>query len=132
MRDRDYYPAGAYSDPNAPYNKYEPDPIMVATTVTVTLTHECTIETSNYSVYEDADEGYCQTELQDDAADINALYGEQHMTIPKLLEELAKYINGELAGGNVSYKRKCELKSMLDDCEGWTEEETEILEYEVE
>ena len=130
MRDRDYYPAGAYSDPNAPYNQHEPDPVEVSVAVTVTLTHETTVETKNYNVYEDADEGYCQTELHDDAADINALYGEQHMTIPQLLGELAKYIKGELEG-NVSYQRRQQLKRMLEDCQGWTEEETEVDNYEI-
>lgn len=125
MRDRDYYPAGAYSDPNAPYNQYEPDPIEVSVAVTVTLTHETTVETANYINGEDGDE------LLDGYDDINAIYGEQHKSVPELLGELAKYIKGELAGGNVSYQRKCELQFMLEDCQGWTEEETEVDNYEI-
>jgi hypothetical protein len=120
MRDRDYYPAGAYSDPNAPFNQHDPDPIEVSIGVTVTLTHETTVETTNYANGEDGDE------LLDGYGELNVLYGEQHMTIPQLLDELKKYIKGELAGGNVTYSRKQELVSMLLDCEGWTQEETEV------
>jgi hypothetical protein len=90
----------------------------------VTLTHETTVETANYINGEDGDE------LLDGYDDINALYGEQHMTIPQLLGELAKYIKGELEG-NVSYQRRQQLKRMLEDCQGWTEEETEVDNYEI-
>ena len=124
MRDRDYYPAGAYSDPNAPFNQHDPDPIEVSIGVTVTLTHETTVETTNYANGEDGDE------LLDGYGELNVLYGEQHMTIPQLLDELKKYIKGELAGGNVTYTRKQELVSMLLDCEGWTQEETEVDGYD--
>ena len=37
MSDRDYYPAGAYSDPNAPYNQCEPPEIDLEVKVTETL-----------------------------------------------------------------------------------------------
>jgi len=124
MRDRDYYPAGAYSDPNAPFNQHDPDPIEVSIGVTVTLTHETTVETTNYVSSEDGDE------LLDRYGELNVLYGEQHMTIPQLLDELKKYIKGELAGDNVTYQRKQELMDMLLDCDGWTQEETDVDNYD--
>ena len=124
MYDNYNYPMGA-DTPDAPWNQHEPDPIEVSVAVTVTLTHETTVETANYINGEDGDE------LLDGYDDINAIYGEQHKSVPELLGELAKYIKGELAGGNVSCRRKWELQSMLEDCQGWTEEETEVDNYEI-
>jgi asparagine synthetase B (glutamine-hydrolysing) len=119
MYDNYNYPMGA-DTPDAPWNQHEPDPIEVSIGVTVTLTHETTVETTNYANGEDGDE------LFDGYGELNVLYGEQHMTIPQLLDELKKYIKGELAGANVTYQRKQELMDLLLDCEGWTEEETEV------
>ena len=124
MYDNYNYPMGA-DTPDAPWNQHEPDPIEVSVAVTVTLTHETTVETANYINGEDGDE------LLDGYDDINAIYSEQHKSVPELLGELAKYIKGELTGGNVSYQRKWELQSMLEDCQGWTEEETEVDNYEI-
>ena len=124
MYDNYNYPPGA-DTPDAPWNQPgEPEPIEVSIGVTVTLTHETKVETTNYINGEDGDE------LLDSYGDLNVLYGKQHNTIPQLLDELKKYVKGELAGGDLTYSRKQELMDMLLDCDGWAQEETEVDGYD--
>lgn len=119
----DNYPAGAYNDPNAPYNQVEYEPIEVNADVTVTLQNTLTVITDNYVVDEDG------IDLLDKYGDIGVLIRKQHKSIPALLAELEKYINGELAGGELTYTRKCELRQMLEDCRGWEQTELEVEDF---
>lgn len=68
MNERDYYPMGAYDDPNAPYNQVEPDliPADYEVTMYVTLNTSVTADTS-YKVY---DEDGVSIEYLDDHIDI--------------------------------------------------------------
>lgn len=130
MSDRDYYPAGAYNDPNAPYNEpAEPDPIDINVMAVLRVSHETTVSTDNYNETWD-EEGYHERELFDKNGDIERLYNEQHKTIPQLLDELAKYINGELLSDGLSRSRRQELQDMPADCKGYTVEEVEIDDYD--
>lgn len=130
MRDRDFYPAGAYDDPNAPYNQPgDPDPIGVTCDTYITLRKDVTVETTNYWVEYD-EEGYNETHLKDDYASLAELVEEQVTSLPKMLEELAKYIKDELSGANISRARKRELEQMLEDCQGWSEELIDVDDYE--
>lgn len=130
MSDKDYYPAGAYNDPNAPFNEpADPDPIDINVMAVLRVSHETTVSTDNYNETWD-EEGYCERELFDKNSDIERLYNEQHKTIPQLLDELAKYINGELLSDGLSRSRRQELQDMLTDCKGYTVEEVEIDDYD--
>lgn len=124
MRDRDYYPAGAYNDANAPYNEVELPDIEVTATVNIAMTKDIVVTTDQYTMDE---EGH--RELLTSYSDIEELIGKQHKSIPELLGELVRYINGELAGG-VSGSRKWELEQMLDDCDNWSVYNYEIENYE--
>lgn len=130
MYDNYNYPPGA-DTPDAPWNQpSDPDPIDVRVDVGVALScKNCSVYTDNYWIEAD-NEGYTETHLEDGYADIKRLYTEQHKSIPELLAELCKYINGELAGGNVSRQRKEELEQMLEDAEGWQVDDVEIDDYE--
>lgn len=130
MSDKDYYPAGAYNDPNAPFNEpADPDPIDINVMAVLRVSHETTVSTDNYNETWD-EEGYRERELFDKNSDIERLYNEQHKTIPQLLDELAKYINGELLSDGLSRSRRQELQDMLTDCKGYTVEEVEIDDYD--
>lgn len=63
MRDSDFYPAGAYSDPNAPYNQCDPPETELEVTVAERLVRSATIVTNN--AYEVEDEGHCYLETED-------------------------------------------------------------------
>jgi hypothetical protein len=131
MYDNYNYPAGA-DTPDAPWNQPgEPDPIVIEATVNTTLfKNNVTVETSNYDVVHDDDFGDASIELNDGYSDVEKYYTEQHKSILELLEELAKYIKGELAGGNLSSHRRQELEMMLEDCQGWKQYSFEVEEFE--
>lgn len=111
MRERDYYPAGAYDDPNAPYNQVEPPEVEIDIYASFTVERCCTILTDN--VYHDEDGWW----LCDDAS-LDDEYSKNYDGIPKLLEELVKYIDGELQG-DISHKRREELIKMRESATGW-------------
>ena len=129
MRDSDYYPAGAYNDANAPWNEVEVTDIEVTCHVSVNLVKDVPVMTDQYVTEYDEEDGSDHIELIASYSDMEDEYRKQHRSIPELLNELAKYINGELAGG-VTGSRKWELQEMLADCQGWKEEFMEIEEYE--
>ena len=80
MRDSDYYPAGAYNDPNAPYNEVELPEIEVTATVNIAMTKDIVVTTDQYTMDE---EGH--RELLTSYSDIEELIGKQHKSIPELL-----------------------------------------------
>ena len=127
MYDNYNYPPGA-DTPDAPWNQVENEPIDVDVVSEVTLVHNTKVSTTNYNAYTD-EEGYHDEELYDGYQEIEEYYKEQHKSIPDLLDELAKYINGELAGGNLSHRRRQELELMLEDCEGWEVDNIEIEDF---
>lgn len=117
----DYYPAGAYHDTNAPYNQREIPEIEVKCDVMVSVVREgVPVMTDNYTRDEDGID-VMQEYLTDD-------YENGHHDIPELLGELAKYINGELAGG-VTGERRRQLLGILADCQGWRTEVTSIEDF---
>lgn len=119
----DYYPAGAYHDPNAPFNQCEIPEIEVKCDVMVSVVREgVPVMTDNYTRDEDGIEVF-EEHLPDD-------YENGHHDIPELLGELAKYINGELAGG-VTGDRRRQLLGILADCQGWRTEVTSVEDFSI-
>jgi hypothetical protein len=128
MYDNYNYPPGA-DTPDAPWNQVELDPIDVNVVAEVTLVHNAKVATTNYVACTDEEDGSYNEELYDGYKDIEEYYKEQHKSIPDLLNELAKYIKGELAGENLSYQRRQELELMLEDCEDWEVSNIEIEDF---
>jgi len=129
MYDNYNYPMGA-DTPSAPWNQPgDPDPVELNIEVTMCLTHKTTVQTTNYDDCTD-EEGYTERDFHDTETDIHDYYEKQHKSIPQLLNELAKYINGELQSGGLSSMRRQELEEMLDDCNGWTVNDFELEDYD--
>lgn len=89
--------------------------------IAVTIVNTLPVSTSCY--YRDSEDG------STDTSDVNweDEYKSQYLGIPALLNELAKYIDGELASG-VSGSRRWELRQMLEECRGWKVEDIDISE----
>lgn len=128
MYDNYNYPPGA-DTPDAPWNQHEPEPIEVSCDVAFVLRKEVVVETTNYDMDVDEEDGYTSYELLDGTSDIKGLVEQEHNSIFVLLDELAKYIKSELEDSNISHERRRKLKGMLEDCQGWDEEELEIEDY---
>lgn len=114
LRESGYYPPGAEFDENAPYNQIDPPEVDFTIKVGITLEKECVITTDE--VYND-DGDWC---LCDDA-DVEGAYKETYKSIPDMLAELVKHIDGELLG-DISKERRRELELMKESAQGWTEE----------
>lgn len=114
MRESGYYPPGAEFDPRAPWNQVDPPEVDFTIKVGITLEREAVITTDE--VYND-DGDWC---LCDDA-DVEGAYKETYKSIPDMLAELSKYIDGELLG-DISKERRRELELMKESATGWTEE----------
>lgn len=124
MRERDYYPAGAYNDPNAPWNEVELPYIEVDCDVTVTMTKVQRVETNNYIVDE-----FGVNYIEDGCADFEQQIKENEFTIPDLLKVLETYAKEELASENC--KRKQYLEGLIEACQGWEMEELEVDDYTI-
>ena len=130
MSAADYYPAGAYNDPNAPYNQpSDPDPIEVECDTVVALRKTITVETDNYTPDYD-DDGSFDIELFDNCIDLANKVEEQHYSLDDLLGELIGYIKRDLCA-DIPDKRKRELRQMLADADGWELDCVEVDDYEI-
>ena len=119
------YPMGADTQ-DAPWNEIDVPEIEITATASVLLTKKkIKIATDYYALTGDGCELLC------DHNDVKEMFEEQCNSIPFLLEQLSKYINSELKLSTISIARKIQLKSMLEDCTGWTQESIEIDDYEI-
>ena len=55
-------------------------------------------------------------------------YEEQEYTIPELLDYLKTYLTVDIANCNKDSGKKQKLQHILDCCEGWEVDETEVIE----
>lgn len=125
MRDSDYYPAGAWNNPNAKYNQSEPTETDFDVNVRTTLQKDATIWTSDYNPEYDDEDGriYYNTE---DTNWVDA-YKDVCYT-PLELINLFKECLEFLKENNIRWGNKMDysIKELIKNCEGWNEEEFEV------
>lgn len=124
MRDRDYFPAGAYNDPNAPYNEVSVPDHDFDVEVQVTLSNSTTVTTNDYMPDVDEEDGRVYRDTS--GTDWSKAYEESRYSIPQMLEELKVLLEEKIADPNC--KQKTKYKQMLEDCQGWTVDECEVWE----
>lgn len=134
-RESGYYPPGAEFDPNAPYNQHEPDEKEFDVTCSQTLSKTVTVFSSNYEegVDEewDKEEGgvyksyWCDTSNIDWAEE----YAENDYHTPlQLIALFKRYLEDMLNGTETSSKHPSFLKRLIEECDGWCDDETEFVE----
>ena len=121
----DYYPAGAYRDPSAPYNQVDVPEKDFDVLISQTLSKDTSICTQDYQPEFDEETGY--TDANTDDTDWKKAYCDVAMTPLEIIgaaEKIAKALleQGQTRVGGVY------LKSLVKDCEGWVEDETEVME----
>ena len=137
MIESGYYPPGAEHDPDAPYNQSEPEEIEVEVVISQTLSRSTKILTTDYIVNEwedfepDEEGGFYRTggiEYDFSDSDLKGAYEEQEYTIPELLDYLKAYLIADIADCDKKSGKKQKLQHILDCCEGWEVDETEVIE----
>lgn len=132
------YPAGAENDPNAPYNEVEVPEKEFEVLVSQTLSKSTSVITNNYIPgasgveYEHDEEGGHAVGWQepDDTSDTdweNEYHENDHYMPSQLIEIFKNFLTEQLNQGIV-YKSSAYTKHLIEECEGWTEDETEVIE----
>ena len=118
MSEADYYPEGAYSDPNAPYN----EPIIPERDfdidVEFVMRKAVTVTTNDYVPEIDDENGheYANTENTNWAT---AFENSGHFTINDLIDELREYVKDDITKCLPNTGRGAHLKRLLAACDGW-------------
>ena len=136
MTESGYYPQGAEHNSNAPYNQVEHEKVEVEVVISQTLSRSTKILITDYIAreyenIESDDEGgfYRIKEIEYDFSDsdLKGSYEEQEYTIPELLDYLKTYLIADIANCNKDSNKKQKLQHILNCCEGWKVDETEII-----
>jgi hypothetical protein len=118
MSAADYYPAGAYSDPNAPYN----EPIIPERDfdidVEFVMSKVVTVTTNDYAPEYDDEDGreYANTENTDWE---KAYDNSGHLTIAEMLQELESYVKDDMTKTAPNTGKGRYLQRVLESCQGW-------------
>jgi len=137
MRESDYYPAGAYSDPNAPYNEVEVPERDFDLTVTETLKRTATVTTQKYCPEFDDEDG--RTYANTDDTDWQEVYNDNYMPLSKLFVEIKKETDLFIADMEERIReckdsqqkfrltqRRRRLEALADNMDGWEQQEIEV------
>lgn len=120
----DYYPAGAYNDPSAPYNEVSIPERDFDVNVCQTLEKYVTVTTDDYiPEYDDWDRS-----VHYDTNDTNwleAYYDNDYHTPLQLIELFKQCLEENLKNG-VVFKSPKYTENLIKECEGWEEVETDI------
>ena len=123
MSEKDFYPAGAYNDPSAPYN----EPVIPATSfdidVTVTLKKSVSVTTEDYIPEYDDETGH--TDANTENTNWKDAFEQEHYSLPQLLDKLKVYLRHDISMSVGCTQRVRSLQLMLEDCENW-----EVIEEE--
>ena len=149
MSEADYYAPGSYNDPSAPWNESDVPEKDFDVTCSQSLSRTATVWTNNYVPgasgvdYEPDDEGGCCAvgwHDPDDTSDTNWAdeYANNGYKTPlELIALLKEYLGKELTEIENSMEpdardyrvtRARMLRELIEECEAWTEDETEIFE----
>lgn len=123
----DNYPPGAANDPNAPYNEVEVPEREFDVTISMSLSRTVQCYTNKYIPEVDEENGHLYVDTSD--TPWSEVYGDNHKTIPELLEELKKYIHKDLDNladdetkmDKAFHRRRLEF--LLTECDEWTVDE---------
>ena len=133
MSERDYYPAGAYDDPNAPWNEHEPDVKEFDCSVSVTLAQVLPIGTQNYTEYpperEADDEGGYITipgGIDTDDVDWREEYEAQCMQLDVLLETMADYLERIANGEQLDARERKTIPQLVMEARGWNVDDIDV------
>ena len=125
MSEADYYPPGAYNDPDAPYNQPVIPERDFDVTVSQTLSRNVKVTTDNYRPEYDDEDGCTYANTED--TDWKEVYGQQHLTILELLEDYKLRL--EILKTTLADEKEIKrINYLLSECEDWVEDDFEVNE----
>lgn len=125
MRDRDYFPAGAYNDPSAPYNDVPIEPYEFDCVITQTVQKNVGVATQNYT--KEVDEEFGAVYREPNGADWDEEYGTQHLDIPELLGALRGLAKEKLEKcKDLSLSEKSRLIKLVEEADDWESVERSV------
>lgn len=108
------FPSGAYTSPDAPYNlPIEPKYRDFECRATITIEADISVLSNKY---QNGTEGI----------DWQEEYENYCITIPKMLDELKRYVEQDLAMTGKNTSKGIYLQDLLKACQGWKVVENEI------
>lgn len=134
MDPKDYYPAGAYDDTNAPYNEAENPEIELGVLCSQTLSRSVPCITNDYTCDReevDEDGNIVPVNVNTSETCWEDVYAENDYRTPlQLIELFKKFLSNKLIGDPPMPESPSFLKHLIKDCEGWIEDETVVMEDE--
>lgn len=126
MYDNYNYPPGA-DTPDAPWNQPDVPEREFDVTISMSLSRTVQCYTNKYIPEIDEEDGHLYIDTSD--TPWSEVYGDNHKTIPELLEELKKYIQKDLDNladdetkmDKAFHRRRLEF--LLTECDEWTVDE---------
>lgn len=125
MTEADFYPSGAYNDPNAPYNEQIIPKRDFDVRVTQSLVKDTTIFTDQYKPEYDEENGHTYTNTDD--TDWKDAYEEVSFT-PIMLIDVCKKIAQWAIDNGTKRIDSVWLPSVVKECDGWEVDETKVEE----
>ena len=134
MSEADFYPAGAYRDPSAPYNQVDVPDKEFDVTCSQTLSKTVSVLTNNYvpgGEWCEYDDGITiGGHDPDDTSDTNwadEFHNNDYHTPQQLLGLFKDLLIRDLENGNPMKSEKY-TKALIEECDGWCEDECEFIE----
>lgn len=126
MRDRDYYPSGAYEDASAPYNQVDPPEKEFNLTVSQTLSKSVEIVTDNYIPEVDYETGHVYVNTSE--TNWREVYEERGHTPLQLIQLFKRYLQNMLDDKVTVSKSPSCINLLIEECDNWVEDDCEIIE----
>ena len=128
MTESGYYPSGAEFDSRAPWNEREVSSRRFDVCVSQTLSKNTEVATDDYSPEVDQDEDGYHSYADTSNTDWKEAYKNEHLTPLQLIGEFKEFLTKHLPDPVVDVKEFRRFKHLIAECEGWTEDETEVVE----
>ena len=133
------YPLMSQSEwDNAPWNQNDPEEKEFKVTVSQTLSKNTAVTTSDYipgGYFPETEwdiDGYhtitCHEPDDTSDTDWKEAYKGEHLTPLQLIGEFKDFLTKYLPDPIIDIKGFQRHKYLIDECEGWTEDETEVIE----
>lgn len=126
-----YYPPGAEFDPSAPWNEPEIPEQDFNVSVYQTLKKETVVTTDDYIpvVEDEPQNGIHESYADTSETDWPEAYENcEHYTPLQLIQLFKRYLESELHHTKDVSRFPSFLSQLIEECEGWTEEEFEVQE----